>query len=254
MSDEKQQAREIKADSPFLKKLDNYWYHYKWHSIIALFLVAVILICSLQMCKKDDYDYEVLYAGPYNLNKKQTILDIESAFASLGDDRTGDGKVSVNLVSYWVDENIAEKQEENKNMTESDVSYSLNYSLSNQELYLDEVQAGNLTIFLVSPHLFHMVNKENGFVAITDVYPELLAEDNDVLACGTDGKPTPYGVVLSKTSLGQRAGLSSLPENTILCLRKPSPMNAFFGASRAEKNYNDSAELFRRALALGKKQ
>ncbi len=254
MEEEKQTVGEIKVSSPFFKKLENYWYHYKWHSIIALFLVVVILICSLQMCKKDDYDYEVLYAGPYNLNNKQTILDIEAAFADLGFDRTGDGKKTVNLVSYWVDENISPDSEQYKDMTSSDISYSMNHSLKNQEMYLDEVQAGNLTVFLVSPHLFHMVNQENGFVAVTDILPEIADWGDDIYARDKNGKSTPYGVQLSKTAFGQRAGISSLPENTILCIRKPSPTNAFFGADRAEKNYNDATELFRRALALGKNQ
>ncbi len=254
MAEEKQTAGEIKVSSPFLKKLDNYWYHYKWHSIIALFLVVVILICSLQMCGKDEYDYEVLYAGPHSLNDKQTILDIEAAFADLGDDRTKDKKVSVNLVSYWVDETISTDEEQYAGMTPSDISYSLNHSLKNQENYLDEVQAGNLTVFLISPHLFHMVNKENGFVNITEFYPEFAAAGDDVFARDENGRSTPYGVVLSKTAFGQRAGLSSLPDDTILCIRNPSPTNAFFGADRAEKNYTAATELFRRALALGKKQ
>ena len=30
---------EIKINSPPLEKLENFWYHYKWHSIVALFLV-----------------------------------------------------------------------------------------------------------------------------------------------------------------------------------------------------------------------
>ena len=31
------------------EKLQNFWYHYKWHSLVAVFLVIAILICSL-MC------------------------------------------------------------------------------------------------------------------------------------------------------------------------------------------------------------
>ena len=180
MADEKQSAGDIKISSPLLKKLDNYWYHYKWHTIIGLFLAAVVLICSLQMCAKDDYDFEVLYAGPKNLNSQQTILDIEGAFASIGDDRTGDGKVTVNLVSYWVDERISPDNEEYKDMTPTDVSYAMNQSLNNEQLYLDEAAAGNLVVFLVSPHLFHLVDDEAGFMRVTDVFPELAAYEEEV--------------------------------------------------------------------------
>lgn len=254
MADEKQSAGNIKISSPLLKKLDNYWYHYKWHTIIGLFLVTVILICSLQMCAKDDYDFEVLYAGPKNLNSQQTILDIESAFASIGDDRTGDGKVTVNLVSYWVDERISPDNEEYKDMTPTDVSYAMNQSLNNRQLYLDEVSAGNLVVFLVSPHLFHLVDDEAGFMRVTDVFPELAAYEEEVCVYDENGKINRFGVVLSKTAFGEKAGLASLPEDTILCVRKASPMNAFFGADKAEENHNYAVEIFRRALALGKKE
>ncbi len=254
MAEEKQNAGDIKVSSPFLKKLDNYWYHYKWHTVIALFLAAVILICSLQMCAKDDYDFEVMYAGPHSLNNHQTILDIEAAFAELGDDRTGDGKVTVNLVSYWVDERLSPDREEYKDMTAADISYSMNQSLNNQELYLDEVQAGNLVICLVSPHLFHLVDDEAGFMRVTDVFPDIAAYEEDVFVYDADGKINRFGVVLSKTAFGQRAGLASLPDDTILCVRKASPMNAFFGADKAEKNHTYAVEIFRRAVALGKKE
>lgn len=247
---ENDQAGQIKAASPFLKKLDNYWYHYKWHTIIALFLVAVILICSLQMFKKDKYDIEVLYAGPSSkLNDMQTILDIEAAFSDLLSDQNGDGKVTVNLVSYWVNSNI-----ENEDFSQTDVNYTLNYSMTNKQAYIDEVKAGNVSVFLVSPELFHLVDDEAGFMRVTDIFPELEEYQNEVCVFDEDGKINRFGVVLSKTALGERAGLSSLPKDTILCIRKKSPMTGFFGAQRAEEAHALAVDVFKNALALGKKQ
>ena len=254
MAEEKTQAGEVKLTSPFFKKLENFWYHYKWHSIIALFLAAVILICSLQMCAKDDYDFEIMYAGPYNLNSKQTILDIESGFASLGEDRTGDGKVTVNLVSYWVDERLVPDSEEYKEINPTDVNYMLNQSLNNEQLYVDEIQAGNVVICLVSPYLFHMVDDEAGFMRVTDIFPDIAAYEEDVFVYDEDGKINRFGVVLSKTAFGQLAGLRSLPDDTILCVRKASPVNAFFGADRAKEIHEYAVDVFRKAIALGKKE
>lgn len=253
MADEKQQAGEIKMKSPFFKKADNYWYHYKWHTIIGLFLVAVILICTLQTCTRDDYDIEIMYAGPYNLNQKQTILDLEAAFADLAEDATGDGVKAVNIVSYWVNEKLAEMGAES-DMSAADLRYSLNHSLENQSAYLDEIAAGNLVICLVSPHLFHMVDDQAGFMRVTDIYPELAEFEEDVCVYDEDGKINRFGVVLSKTAFGQRAGLSSLPDDTILCIRKPAALKAWFGAAKAEAAHNRAVELFRKALALGPKE
>lgn len=251
MSEEKQPGGDIKARSPLLKKLDNYWYHYKWHSIIALFLVIVILVCSLQMCSKDEYDIEVLYAGPLSLNDKQAVLDIENAFATLLSDQTGDGKVSVNLVSYWVDESI--KPDEEAEGPLSDVSYLQNHSLNNQKLYMDEIYTGNVSVFLVSPHLFYLVDKDDStvFMRVTDVFPEMKAYEDEICVHNEDGKINRFGVVLSKTAFGQSAGLSSLPDDTILCLVKKSEIKGFFGAKKANEAYELATRVFTNALALG---
>lgn len=249
-----QQSGDIQVASPFLKKLDNYWYHYKWHTIVALFLVAAILICSLQMCAKDEYDIEVLYAGPGKLNDKQTILDIEAAFADLLTDQTGDGRVAVNLVSYWVDDSIKLDTEIEGGLSATDISYTLNYSMNNQKAYVDEVKAGNVSLFLVSPYLFHMVDDEAGFMRVTDIFPELKAYEEEVCVYDDDGKINRFGVVLSKTEFGKEAGLSYLPDDTILCVRKPSAMKGWFGAEKAEAAHALAVDVFRNALALGKKQ
>ena len=254
MSEEKTQSGDVKLSSPFLKKLENFWYHYKWYSIIAAFLVLAILICSLQMCAKDDYDFEIMYAGPYNLNNKQTILDMEASFAALGEDRTGDGKVTVNLVSYWVNEKLAEGGEDTEDINPTDMSFMLNQSLNNQKLYMDEIRAGNLVICLVSPYLFHLVDDEAGFMRVTDIFPEIAAYEEDVFVYDEDGKINRFGVVLSKTAFGQMAGIASLPDDTILCVRKSSPVNAFFGADKAQANHEYAVEIFRQAVALGKKE
>ena len=44
MKDERTPTGEIRLRSPLLKKLDNFFYHYKWHTIIALFLAVAILL------------------------------------------------------------------------------------------------------------------------------------------------------------------------------------------------------------------
>ena len=68
MNNEKKPQGELHLRSPFLKKLDNFFYHYKWHTVAALFLAIVIIVCSLQTCSKESYDVEIMYAGPKNLN------------------------------------------------------------------------------------------------------------------------------------------------------------------------------------------
>lgn len=245
MNNEKKPQGELRLRSPFLKKLDNFFYHYKWHTVAALFLAIVIIVCSLQTCSKESYDVEIMYAGPKNLNDKQTVLDIQNAFASFATDTNGDGKVVARLVAYWVDERYYTGKDEE--LEGADVAYFANNSLTNEKAYHDEIQAGNLSICLVSPYLFYQVHKEGGFMRIDEMFPEL---DESVYRVGEDGSVNHYAVVLANTPLGEMPGLSTLPDDTILCLRKPA--YHLLNASHLKEQHENAKTVFLKALGYVK--
>ena len=41
---EKMQGGELRVENRFTRWLDNYWYHYKWHTVIGVFVLIVVLI------------------------------------------------------------------------------------------------------------------------------------------------------------------------------------------------------------------
>ncbi len=60
----------------FLTWLDNFWYHYKWVTIIIVFFVAVFSICISQSCTTEYDELNVTYAGSAELAADQ-YMDIE---------------------------------------------------------------------------------------------------------------------------------------------------------------------------------
>ena len=60
MREQKQDASDINitASSPFMRWLDNFWYHHKWKVIIIAFFAIVIIIGVVQMLSKEDSDDE----------------------------------------------------------------------------------------------------------------------------------------------------------------------------------------------------
>ena len=60
---EKIEGGEVKIKLPTSKKLENFWYYYKWHTIAVLFVILVIGVCTFQTCNKTSYDLHVVYAG-----------------------------------------------------------------------------------------------------------------------------------------------------------------------------------------------
>ena len=87
------------------ERIENFWYHYKWHSIVAVFVIIAILVCSLQMCSKDSYDVYILYAGDHEIKRTaeggsvpeyQRML---TALERVTPDHDGDGKITVGFNS-----------------------------------------------------------------------------------------------------------------------------------------------------------
>lgn len=248
MKDDKLQAGDITPRSPFLKKLDNFFYHYKWHTVVAVFLVIVILIVSLQTCSREPYDIEIMYAGPYSLNDRQTVLDIERAFAPATEDKNGDGKQDVRLVSYWINEKLY-SGEEGENLT--DVAYLVNTSVNNEKSFQSEITASNLSICLLSPYLFEKVDAEAGFMRVTDISPIIKEQEDALCVKNADGSINRFGIRLSETALGQLPGLSSLPDDTVICIRKKA--YHLLNANRADEQHEHALKVFCAVLASGKK-
>jgi len=75
-------------------KFENYWYHYKWHTIITVFIVFVLTILIWQMVTKDNPDYTIVLATQ-NYVGDPTKAKLESELAAYGRDIDEDGKVEV---------------------------------------------------------------------------------------------------------------------------------------------------------------
>lgn len=79
-----------------LKWLDNYWYHYKWTTIIVTFLLAVAIVGIVQFAKTEEYDAYVQYVGGESISETR-YQDLRSSLNRLAGDYSGDGKVNVNF-------------------------------------------------------------------------------------------------------------------------------------------------------------
>ena len=99
-----------------IKWLDNYWYHYKWATIIVGAFAAILIFCIVNTGDGIEDDIQILYAGPEVLTDIQ-IEQMERSFADLlKEDYNGDGKKSVNIVNITImsDDQLAKAQEEAK--------------------------------------------------------------------------------------------------------------------------------------------
>ena len=212
--------------------LENYWYHYKWVTLLVAFLLIVGVICTVQAVQNNSYDSYIMYAGPCQLSHKE-VLDIEKDFYSVVEDKDGDGKVNIAIRELFImsPEEISEVEE----------GYEANYTLisDNLKLFDQEILSGEATICLLSPFLFERVAEADGFLPIGEY-----VNGAEVEYFGE------YGVKLSSTVFGNMPGLSVLPNDTILCVRRVSTMASLFDKKQTEKNHELNIETVKRIFEM----
>ena len=93
--------RREKVELTPAEKRKNWWHYHKWHVVIAVVLVGIgiNLVCNALGIGQIRPDYQIAYVGGNTL-PDDTATAIEAAFAALGEDLNGDGKVVVQLNQY----------------------------------------------------------------------------------------------------------------------------------------------------------
>ena len=77
-------------------KLENFWYHYKWHTIAAIFALFVIIVCTVQCASNTKYDIQILYAGDHVFGRTSSdgsypeYVKMSSTLADFADDYDAD--------------------------------------------------------------------------------------------------------------------------------------------------------------------
>ena len=241
MSEEQSEKYVAPAElqSPLLKKLDNFWYHYKWPFLGILFTVIVLIVCLAQCAKNgsgDDGCY--MYAGGYVLSAEER-RNMDSTMKIFSEDVNGDGKLVLSMMNYsiFTSEQIA-KYDKNDQAHVAQMSYN------NREAFDQEILAGEATLCFLSPELFADVAKAGGFLPISD-YADAIPEGAEAVKHGN----TAYGLKLSSLAISSYPGFSSLPADTVVCLRTETSMNALFGGEAAKLVYDANYAMSMRMLA-----
>lgn len=97
--------RDVKREEPAKltseEKRKNWWHYHKWHVAAGVVLAGIgaSILCHALGVGQTRPDYQIAYVGN-NALPDGTAAAVEAAFASLGQDLNGDGKVTVRLSQY----------------------------------------------------------------------------------------------------------------------------------------------------------
>ncbi len=207
------------------KWLENYWYHYKWATIISAFFITVAVICIVQIASKKDYNIYIRYVGDSVITGTQ-YDDMTGALEKIV---SGDKKDSVNFaqVAYISDDDNPYKNEKNA------------------------VARETLSSMLVQPYYIYIMDmtayndyKDSGvFAPLSSIFEE------DV----TDISYDEYALYLSKTEFLKNApGMEWVEEDTVIVI-KIVPYDSVFTGKKSKRELAsfDIHKEFLRSMVLG---
>jgi len=226
--------------SPLLTKLENFWYHYKWHTIVALFLIFTVTISSLQMCSKEEIDVYVMYAGHKVVERTSDddIPEYNTIVSSLNkhaDDYDGNGKttISFSTLYYLSGKELESMEDVNTYLLQSD-----------SETLMDRMYFGEYYLCFISQAVYekyHVQGDSRLFLPLAEYAPE----GNSFVYYGSDA------IKLSSLPFYQMPGIEKLPDDTLLCLRKKSAITNGLSGSRTDELFSRSEDMLRSILAYG---
>ena len=237
---------DVEMKSPLVSKLENYWYYYKWHTIVALFLIFAIVVCSFQMCSRVEIDGYILYAGGKTVSRTASGGDraeyarVLDAMKKVVDDFDNDGESNVSFSTLFQLSPDEITEIENRN-DGTEVNYAL--LAEDTETLRDRMYIGEYYVCLLSPYVYECYREIDGvslFVTVADFAPE----ENE-LEYYSD-----YAVKLSSTPFYKKnpAIRDVFPADTLVCLRIKSAISSAFGGSENEEIYRRSEIVFSHIL------
>lgn len=238
-NDGKTYTEGIQLRSKFARWFDNYWYHYKWITIGVAFLVAVIIICTVQLSEKKKEDITILYAGPYQMVGRE-IEGIRGVFnAVMPEDFDGNGEKYTSIVEYLIysEDQIKELEAETD---DTGKHFDVNNQLitNNYKSYSEYILLGESAICFVDEHLYRELVRYGRLLPLS-------------VAFGGEGdfEDNQYGVYLGKTELYEEfSALRILPEDTVICVLRQTVA----GKLSKDNNYENELAMFRALITYTK--
>ena len=148
-------------------KWDNYWYHYKWHTLGAIAVVVVLAVLIVQMVTKNEPDYTLNIVTEKPL--AQPVLNwLKAELEVYGQDLDGDGYVEVRIDNLYMSDS-----------TQSGMA------MANAQKLTVHMGAGDALFFAFEPKYYEQYvknNEKDGFRFFTklDVADDNLLEDGRV--------------------------------------------------------------------------
>ena len=188
------------------KWLENFWYHYKWRTLLALLLIVLLVVGIVSIVNKQNYDGNIMIVGNQFITKVM-IEDINKSFKQLVNE-----KDIINFSQLYYDPTNQDNYQANE--------------MARQTLATMAVQSYYL--YIMSEDVYLMYRESGVFEKLTNVFEKI-----------PDSAYDEYAIRLSDTSFAKHnAGVDNLSNDMVICL-KVVPYTRTNSAKRTEQKAYD---------------
>ena len=227
--------------------IENFFYHYKWHTIGVAFVLFVVLICTLQMCDKTSYDMLIVYAGSKDIERTTEdgstteYVDLSTALKNVIGDYDENGELSIGLnTMFWMSSDEIKVWNEENMKKDIEDREELNTVLiqNNHSEITEMIMYSEYYLWFMSDDLYENIKSRSGdrFVPLDSLVPE----GDEVSYYGDDT----CAIYLSSTAFYSLPGVKELPDDTVIVLRRLG-----VGTNDStERSYENSIEVIKNIL------
>jgi hypothetical protein len=223
------------SESKFLRWWDNYWYHYKWHTIIAAFVIFLIVFIVGQQASDPKQDIIVTYCGPMSFLSAETEDLREAMNRIMPEDFDENGEKYAEIVRYAV---YSEAELEADRLAhDGQGTVNLAFNAKQMTDFNTFMSFGECSVYLLSEYMYEYVKPRGALKPLADALGET-----------PEGAHDEYSVYLKDTPYyALEPALQRLPEDTLVCITAPYDL----GNSSDPEYYARSLAMLR-AIVLGK--
>ncbi|MBO5321201.1 MAG: hypothetical protein J6B22_01165 [Clostridia bacterium] len=98
------------------EKWQNFWYHFKWHTIVSIGMVIFLAITISQCMSRTKWDMKIVYFT-YSPILDQQLEPVADYFESKSKDLNGDGEVNISVINCSLSTNKTDAQFDQAKLT-----------------------------------------------------------------------------------------------------------------------------------------
>lgn len=208
-------------------RLENFWYHHKWHAGIICGAVIIGAVLLIQLIFNKTPDVYIMYAGPGAMVGAQ-YERFEAAVEEAMSDYDGNGykKISFSDSTYLTQEQAAQRRE--MGLSVDDVANSAAY-----KRYQMELSAGEHMVCMLDPDIYESAKAVGAFVPLSELFDEIPASAVDE-----------YGIRLGETEFYKsNPDIAFIPADTVIALRVPQVLS-FRSEEKNEEYFERHKQMF----------